>query len=163
MEEHISESHPAKKNPSPVSVFYPPPHRYASSSSKYVNGATKVSEGVVVLPKSQREISYPCQLLISSGSRSVPLSRSSYSLLDLMAVNMEIELCVCVCVCVRAHTPMHNLCFCDIDIAKEVCSIWKKASNRLSKFSFFKSIIESVTILLLLFMFGFFGQRCRGS
>ena len=101
---NISDSHPAKKkNPSPVSVFYPPPHCYASSSSKYVNGATKVSEGVAVLPKSQREISYPCRLLISSGSRSVLLSQSSYSLLDLMAVNMEIELSVCVCVCAHAH------------------------------------------------------------
>ena len=92
-----------KKNPSPVSVFYPPPHCYASSSSKYVNGATKVSEGVAVLPKSQREISYPCRLLISSGSRSVLLSQSSYSLLDLMAVNMEIELSVCVCARAHAH------------------------------------------------------------
>lgn len=60
---------------------------------------------MVILPKSQREISYPCQLLISSGSRSVLLSRSSYSLLDLMAVNTEIELsaCVCVCVCARMY------------------------------------------------------------
>ena len=88
------------------------PHCHASSSSKYVNCANKVSKGVVVLPKSHTGRFHPRQLLISSGSRSALLSQSSYSLLDLMAVNMDRTkcVCVCVCVCVRACTRPCIIC-----------------------------------------------------